>query len=405
MTEPTGQRSFDIVLFGATGFTGQLVAEYLGGEADAGTRWALAGRDGGRLRAVHDRLALPDAVAVLEVDATDPEALAAMVADTRVVCTTVGPYARLGTPLLEACARAGTHYCDLTGEVQWMARVFEQINPLAAATGARLVHCCGFDSIPFDLGVWTAQEAMQSRHGVYARKVIGRMGPTSGGLSGGTAASVLLMMEQATRDPEVRRILMDPYALYPKAVAPGVDGADQTGARWDDVFDSWTAPFLMAPCNTRVIRRSNALMGLPWGQDFSYEEALLVGSRAKALLIAGGLMTVMATAAAAPGRKLLSRVLPSPGEGPDAKTRERGFFEYFAHAHHPEDPEADIRVRVTGKRDPGYGATSRMLAQSALALAHDPLEVAGGIWTTASALNRHLIERLRRVDVRFDVIG
>jgi len=395
-------RAFDIVLFGATGFTGELVAEYLAEGADAGTRWAIAGRDKAKLEAVHGRLGLSSDVAILIADSTDTDALRSLVAQTKVICTTVGPYAQLGTALLKACAEGGTDYCDLTGEVQWMSAVFDAVNPVAQKSGARLVHCCGFDSIPFDLGVFVAQEAMHERFGVYARHVRGRMGKFSGAFSGGTAASMLFMMEQATRDPSVRKRMMDPYALYPAGTAPGLDESDQMGARWDEVFDSWTGPFLMAPCNTRVIRRSNALLGFPYGTDFRYDESQLCGNRFKALGLAAGLGGFMGAALFPPTRYLVKKALPSSGEGPDRAARENGHFEYFVYAHHPMDSASDIRVTVKGKRDPGYGATSRMIAQSALCLAHDDLDVGGGIWTTASAMGRTLVKRLSTVDITFE---
>ncbi len=396
-------RRFDIVLYGATGFTGQLVAEYLATGADPGTRWAIAGRSAKKLQAVHTRLGLGSHVAMLVADSHDADALKALAMQTRVVCSTVGPYAQLGTPLLAACAAAGSDYCDLTGEVQWMAEVFDTINPQAVASGARLVHCCGFDSIPFDLGVFAVQQAMFERHGVYASHVRGRMGPANGGLSGGTAASMLFMMEQASQDPLVRQRLGDPYALYPRETSSGLDGADQLGVRRDDVFGQWTGPFLMAPCNTRVIRRSNALSGFPYGTHFRYDESQLCGNWVKACGLAVGLAGFMGALLLPPSRYLVKKLLPAPGEGPDEQARNDGYFQYFAHAHHPKDPSADIRLAVRGKRDPGYGATSRMLAQSALCLAHDELPVAGGVWTPASAMGNSLIARLSAVDIDFTI--
>ena len=404
MSTSSQQRAFDIVVFGATGFTGRLVAEYLRDDADPNTRWAIAGRDPDKLAGLHRELQLPTSVKCLTASSDDRAALAMLAGSTNVVCTTVGPYAKLGEPLLRACAEAGTHYCDLAGEVQWMADVYEDINPIAEASGAQLVHCCGFDSIPFDLGVWFAQQTMQARFGVFANRVRGRMGKSRGSLSGGTAASMMLMLEQASRDPAVRQRVLDPYCLYPPGLAPGVDGPDQITPKYDRVFKRWTAPFLMAPCNTRVIRRSNALDGFPYGADFGYEESLLCSGRGQALAITGAMGGFMATAWLAPGRSLLTRFLPKPGEGPDDKARERGFFEYFVHAHHPEHSEQDLRIKVTGRRDPGYGATSRMLAQSALSLAHDKRKKRGGILTPATAMGQSLIDRLRKVDVTFEVL-
>jgi short subunit dehydrogenase-like uncharacterized protein len=402
MTTASAQRDFDVVIYGATGFTGRLVAEYLG-SLDGDLRWAMAARNSGKLRQVATELGLGD-VPQITADSSDPTSLEALVKRTRVVITTVGPYALHGTPLIEACAKHGTHYCDLTGEPQWMAEIYERISALAHESGARLVHCCGFDSIPSDLSVMVAQQTMEARHGCTAKVVSGRMGRAKGGFSGGTAASLMLAVEQASRDARVRRLLKDPYALYPADIPPGEDEPDQTDVRWDDRFDAWTAPFVMASINSKVVRRSNALAQLPYGADFRYDEAQLCKSRAQALLTAGGLGFGMVAAALAPTRALLKKVLPDPGEGPNETLRENGFFEFFAHAEHPEDSAKDIRIRVFGKRDPGYGATSRMLAEAGLCLAFDRLTVGGGIWTPASALGGHLVARLEKVDITFQPV-
>lgn len=401
--ENANEREFDLVIFGATGFTGHLVAEYLAQVADD-TRWAIAGRDKDKLESVRRILGKPELPIVL-ADSGDRDSLQSMAQRSRVICSTVGPYARYGTPLVEACAEAGTHYCDLTGEPQWMADIFEHVTPVAEETGARLVHCCGFDSVPFDLGVFVAQQTMQQRHGVYAREVIGRMGQSNGGLSGGTIASILLLLEQTGDDLRIKKIVEDPYCLYPKELAPGLDSGDQLGIAWDDTFASWTAPFLMAGVNTRVVRRSNALASLIYGADFQYNEAQLCANRGRALLLTAALGMGMGALSFGPSRNLLKRWLPKPGEGPDAKQRARGFFELFTHAKHPDDASKDVRIQVTGKRDPGYGATSRMLAESALCLAHDPLAVEGGIWTPATALGQCLVERLKRVDIVFEPVA
>jgi short subunit dehydrogenase-like uncharacterized protein len=284
-----------------------------------------------------------------------------------------------------------------------MAEIYERVTALAEESGARLVHCCGFDAIPSDLSVLVAQETMMAEHGCYSKRVSGRMGKARGGFSGGTVASMLLAVEQAVRDKRVRRLLMDPYALYPEDLEPGEDGPEQLGARWDERFESWTAPFVMAPLNTKVVRRSNALASLIYGSDFRYDEAMLTGNRGQALVIAGAMAAFTGAAALAPARMLLKKLLPSSGEGPSPDQRERGFFEFFCHAEHPDDPDKDVRIAAKGKRDPGYGATSRMLAESGLSLAFDPLTVEGGIWTPASALGLHLVERLKKVDITFEI--
>ena len=399
----TLDRSFDLVIYGATGFTGALVAEYLH-QTQSGLSWAIAGRSQRKLDLLKDRINAPDLETIV-ADSESSDDMRRLVTSTRVVISTVGPYARFGTPLVEACAAEGTHYCDLTGEPQWMASIFERVSTLAEETGARLIHCCGFDSIPSDLGVFVAQQRMMDKHGLFATKVSGRMGKSKGAVSGGTVASMLLAVEQAVSDPIARKVLNDPYGLYPSELSPGSDGPDQRGVRWDDRFESWTGPFVMAAINSKVVRRSNALASLVYGADFSYDESLLVDNRRSGLLMAGGMSIGMAALAIPPLRRLISKRLPQPGEGPSVSERENGFFEFFVHAHHPTDSEKDVRICVKGKRDPGYGATSRMLAQAGLSLAFDDLDVEGGIWTPASALGNHLVNRLADVDIIFEDVS
>jgi short subunit dehydrogenase-like uncharacterized protein len=403
-------REFDVVLWGATGFTGQLVAEYLADAygVDGELRWALAGRNRGKLEAVRARCAPgagDDRLPILTGDSGDAASLAALAARTRVICTTVGPYARYGTPLVAACIEAGTDYCDLTGEVQWMARIIPDYQGDAEASGARIVHTCGFDSIPSDMGTWYLQRAMLERCGLPACRVKARVGRTRGGASGGTVASMINLMEEAARDPAVRRLVADPYCLYPPGVAPGRDGGDQSGARYDEDFGQWTSPFIMGLVNTRVVRRSNALMGFPWGVEFRYDEAVLETSRLRALRNAIGLGAGMAALAAGPTRRLAQRFLPSPGEGPSRQEREAGFYELFFHGVHPSDRDLDLRAKVIGDRDPGYGSTSKMLGEAAVCLALDERQVGGGFWTPSSAMGEALLPRLTgRAGLTFEIL-
>ena len=393
------QRQFEIVLYGASGFTGKLVAEYLA-EKHTQLNWAIAGRDERKLDGVRRELGVPDLPIVI-ADSGDADQLSAMARQTRTLISTVGPYAQFGTPVIEACATEGTHYCDLTGEAQWMAQVYERINPIAQASGARLIHSCGFDSVPSDLSVCFLQQRFKERFGHYATHVAGRMGEAAGGVSGGTVASLMYVAEQASKDPAIRELVMDPYALYPASIQRGLDVPDQSGISWDDHFESWTGPFVMAAINTKVVRRSHALAGLPYGSDFRYDESQLCSSRAKAILSAAGLGTVMAGTFFSPTRALLKTLLPNPGEGPTQTTRDNGFFEFWAHG---TDGTHSLRVKVVGQRDPGYGATSRMLAQAGLCLTQDDLRVGGGIWTPASALGDALLARLPSVDIHFSVV-
>ncbi|MFK7974981.1 MAG: trans-acting enoyl reductase family protein [Halioglobus sp.] len=392
-------REFDIVVLGATGFTGQLVVEYLANKygVDGEVKWAIAGRNRSKLEAVR-AANVPEekreALHIIEADSTNAASLNAMAQRTRVVCTTVGPYAKYGTPVVEACVKHGTDYCDLTGEVQWMARVISEHQATAELSGARIVHTCGFDSIPFDMGNWFLQQCMQEQYGAFASQVRTRVGKFSGAASGGTIASMLNMMEEMKADPSLRKVMANPYALYPSDCAVGNDVGDQTGPLFDAEFDSWTAPFIMAAVNTRVVRRSNALLGLPWGQDFRYTEGVLTSSRLKATAASAGSVVGMVTMAIGPTRKLAQRFLPKPGEGPTREQREAGFYEVYLVGIGDSDRGHDTFVKVTGDMDPGYGSTAKMLAESALCLAKDELTVKGGFWTPASAMQGKLLTRL-----------
>jgi len=392
-------REFDVIVLGASGFTGRLVVEYLLSTygVDGDLKWAMAGRNKSKLEEVR-ALYLADkqreSLPIIIADSQDENSLAELAAKTRVLCTTVGPYALYGTPVVAACAEAGTHYCDLTGEVHWMAKVIAHYQQAAEKSGARIVHTCGFDSIPFDLGTWFLQDAMQSKHGVAAREVKTRIGRFSGTASGGTIASILTMLDEAKNDPSIVQSMEDPYSLNPVGVARGPDGPDQSGACFDPDFNQWTSPFIMAVVNMRVVRRSNALLDFPWGEDFSYGEAVLCKSRFQAVSNALSGKAGMAALSMGPTRKLAQRFLPKPGEGPSQHTREKGFYEIFFHGVHPDDKSKDMRLKVTGDMDPGYGSTSKMLAEAAVCLAKDDIQVGGGFWTPASAMNVKLIDRL-----------
>ena len=391
-------RDYDIVLFGATGFTGCLVAEYLqevyGNGEDLS--WAIAGRSEEKLRRVAADIGAPDTPIII-ADSSDPVALATMANSTTVVCTTVGPYALYGSDLVQACVDAGTHYCDLTGEVHWMRDMIQRHQEQARASGARIVHTCGFDSIPSDLGTLFLQEAMLARHGVPAEQVKLRVNRFSGAFSGGTVASMINMMEQAGKDSSVRKVMADPYALLPEGATRGSDRNDQTSAIYDEDFERWTLPFVMAAINTRVVRRSNALMNFAYGEQFRYDEAML--APAKQGMVTSKLAGLAMTAGSAslivpPLRAVAKRFLPSPGEGPSKEQREKGFYDIYLYGVHPEDRDLDLVARVTGDRDPGYGSTSKMLAESAICLAREDLPCEGGFWTPASAMGQVLIERL-----------
>jgi short subunit dehydrogenase-like uncharacterized protein len=407
---PPQDRELDLVLFGATGFTGRLVAEVLL-EKKVGLRWALAGRSRDKLERIRAELAVahPSAadLPLIVGDSLDPASVEAMVRRTRVVCTTVGPYGRYGGPLLAACAEHGVHYCDLTGETPFIRAAIDAHHARAATTGARIVPCCGFDSIPSDLGVLMLHDHL-AKQGKQLAEAHYRLVRMSGGFSGGTLASMLDMIE-AARDPAVRRVLGNPYALYPEGAPRGPDRGDAMGPRKDPDTGRWTGPFVMAAINTRIVRRSNALLDFAYGRGFRYDESTDTGEGPAGLLRAAGLSAgtgaataALATAALLPGgRSLITRVLPAPGEGPSRENRERGFFRVEIHARATTGER--LTGLVEGHRDPGYGATSIMLAESALCLAEDALPARGGVLTTASCMGMTLVDRLRRAGMTFRV--
>jgi short subunit dehydrogenase-like uncharacterized protein len=415
---PFDNRPFDIVLFGATGFTGKLVAEYLATHATRrGVRWAIAGRSREKLEAVRRELASKDAalgeLPILLADSHDVSALDVLTAQTRVVCTTVGPYAKYGIELVRSCARHGTSYCDLTGEPNFVRTSIDECHDVARGTRARIVHCCGYDSIPSDLGAHIAWHHANRNAGEglsWAKVFTGR---TRGAASGGTVASALGIMEAAKESRDVRRLLLDPHGLDPERGTAPRDPFedDQRGVRFDRDLGRWTAPFVMASINTRIVRRSHALLredGGGYGQRFRYHEAMSFrpGPRGlvTAALVTAGIGGFFAAATMAPARAVLERaVLPRPGEGPARETIEKGYFEMFVLAK--TDSGRRLRGRVAGTRDPGYGATAEMLSESAICLAKDAqqLEPRFGVLTPATAMGMVLVERLRAAGLTFDI--
>ena len=395
-------REFDVIVVGATGFTGALVAEYLCERYGVGSnlRWAAAGRSHEKLAALQASLGPAAASLPLIVANTlDAQSVRDLARRTRVILTTVGPYARYGSELVAACAESGTHYCDLAGEVQWIKRMIDAHDSEARKSGARIVHCCGFDSIPMDIGAWFLQREAHQRYGSYCDSVTLLVKAMKGGASGGTMASMTNLMREAREDREVARVLARPYSLNPDGEQRGPDKGDQRGVRFDDDAGSWTAPFIMASVNTRVVRRSHALLGYPWGADFRYHEAIRTGPGIagwfRAATITAGLTGLVFLASFGWTRDLLERfVLPKPGTGPDAEARENGFFNLEQIGRLADGRR--IRSRISGDRDPGYGSTSKMLAESAVCLAQDELESEGGVHTPASAMAAPLIERLTK---------
>jgi short subunit dehydrogenase-like uncharacterized protein len=415
MAKPT-PREFDVVLFGATGFTGRLVAEYLAStHATHQARWALAGRDLKKLEAVRAGLAaLSPALAglpLLQADATDGAALEGLARRARVVCTTVGPYAKYGDALVAACVAAGTDYCDLTGETQWMRRTIDAHHARAQETGARIVHTCGFDSIPSDLGVHMLQEHARAAHGGRLSEVRCYADSVRGGASGGTVHSMLQAVDEAAKDPSVRRVMGNPYGLNPDPKERGPDGRDAVKVSFSRDVGKWTGPFVMASVNTRVVRRSNALLDWAYGRDFRYSEVQSFGKGPRGMLRAAAMTAGLGGFLAAANvpllrRQLEQRVLPAPGEGPSKEAREKGFFVFRLFGEGADGRGGALRLegKVAAKGDPGYAATSRMLGESALCLAQDGAGKAkGGVLTPATAMGMTLVERLRRAGMTFEV--
>lgn len=416
------EREFDLVLVGATGFVGRLTAAHLAEHAPSSVRIALAGRSEARLADV--RSSLPGAAAdwpIVVVDTTDSAAVVDLAGRTRVVVTTVGPYAKLGMPLASACAAAGTHYADLTGEVLFVRDSAEANHAQAEASGAKIVHSCGFDSIPSDLGVWKlAQQVAADGEGTLGETVT-HVRTLRGGVSGGTIDSMRQQAIEASGSSERRRAVGDPYGLSPDREAEppsrnrpagpkptGVTGAlskvqAASGTRFDEVTQRWVAPFFMASFNTRIVRRSNALTGWSYGREFRYDEVMDTGrgpmGAVKAGLtsaVLGGLFAGMSTA---PTRSVLDRVLPKPGEGPSEESQAKGRFVFEIVT--TTTTGADYRTKVAAPYDPGYSGTAIMLGQTGLALVLDELPSRAGVLTPSVALSDALVSRLEGFDFEF----
>jgi short subunit dehydrogenase-like uncharacterized protein len=365
---------FDVIVYGATGYTGRLVAEYLGQRYGVGgdVAWAMAGRSQAKLEEVRDELALPAETPLIVADADDPASLDAMVKRGKAIVTTVGPYQLYGDKLVAACVAAGTDCLDLSGEPNWMAKVIGEYDAAAKASGARIVHSCGFDSIPFELGVFFAEETAKAKLGAYVPRVKGRIRSMQGGLSGGTAASGAATMAAIQKDPSLGMLMMNPFALTPGFQGP----AQPTGmaVEHDDDLGVDVGPFMMAVINTKNVHRSNALLGHRWGTDFRYDEMSIVVPGAPTEFTGMG------------------PDAPKPGEGPSKAEREAGFYDivFIGIA----DDGRKVTVSVKGDRDPGYGSTSKMLAEAAICLVRDTKEAPGGVWTPGALMGSNLVDRL-----------
>ena len=375
---------FDIVVYGASGFTGQLVAEYLAVhyKGDKQLRWAMAGRSLDKLASVRDAIGAPKETALIAADASDVASLKAMVERTKSVISTVGPYQFYGNDLVAICAASGTDYLDLCGEPVWMRQMIDKHEAAAKTSGARIVFSCGFDSVPFELGAFFVQKEARRVFGAPAARVKGRVRDMRGTLSGGTAASAKATFDAVAKDLSLVAILNDPFAL-----TPGFAGAKQPRGnkpQYEEDLQSWSAPFMMALINTRNVHRSNMLMGFPYGREFVYDEMVLTGPGEKGEANAKRVMAANTEKTGPNARK--------PGEGPSKEERENGLYDLLYIAIAPDGRQ--VRASVKGDRDPGYGSTSKMISECAICLLRDAPEVKPGFWTPGAAMGDRLIKRL-----------
>jgi len=393
-------KKYDVVVWGATGFTGRWVAKHLADHyPQSNLTWAIAGRDSNKLN---------ETIAFLEVaknsepsqiiaDSKDEPSLRELVLSTKVIISTVGPYAHYGSLLVKLCAELGADYVDLSGEVPWMREMIDSFSADAKKSGARIVHSCGFDSIPSDMGVFYAQKMALQHIGEPLQSLTYNLLKTKGGASGGTIASMMNIIELAVKDKKIRGLLANPYSLNPNLDFKGPDSADQAGVVYSDELKKWTAPFVMAGVNPRIVRRTNALLNFEYGENFKYTETLVVGAGSKNYMIAksisAAIKTMVLTSITRPGRKLLGLFLPAQGEGPVVDPQDPGFYniQFVGKTASGET----FNTHLHGDGDPGYGSTSKMLAESAVCLAKDNINCDGGFWTPVSAMGDALMIRLQ----------
>ena len=388
------KRDFDLIIWGATGFTGNLVCDYISKNYnERELRWAIAGRNKKKILKLQQKLKIDDSRTII-ADSSDKDSLVKMVKKSKVVCTTVGPYAKYGTNLVEACIEGETNYCDITGETQWIRRIIDRFHTKAKEKNIKIINSCGFDSIPSDMGVFYSQKIMLEKTGKYASTINMRVAGAKGGISGGTYNSLSNVLEEALIDKEVRKTLTNPYGLNPIDKQFGPDKSDLREVIFDTVSNSWIAPFVMAGINTKIVRRSHALMDFMYGKNFAYDEATLTGKG-----IAGqirGYMSLIPIFLATRKKgsfikKIVDFILPKSGEGPSKKTRINGY--YNLRFYLTADKMTYVS-KVLGDMDPGYGSTSKMLAESAICLALDKIPETYGILTPSVALGDSLLKRL-----------
>ena len=385
------KREFDVIIWGASGFTGRLVAEYLFQNYNNDElNWAIAGRDIKKLNKIRDQY-LDQNIPVIIGDSFDEVSLVKMTQRTKVICTTVGPYAKYGSQLVKSCVKSKTHYCDLAGEAQWIRKMIDIYHETATENQIKIVNSCGFDSVPSDLGVYYIHKNISKKNLSIKMRVTGAKGT----YSGGTYASMQNIIKEAYKDREVRKSLTNPYGLNPKGHQDGLDKRDLRSVKYDKKIKSWISPFLMAGINTRIVRRSNALSNFSYGKKFQYDEAVMTGKGVKGRLNGIILSIPLIFLAAKPGsfiNKIFNIISPKPGQGPNKKEIENGYFSFRFFVFDHEGNESIFKV--TGDRDPGYGSTSKMLAESAVCLAKDKLDDRYGVLTPSYAMGDNILNRL-----------
>ena len=388
-------KQLDLIIWGATGFTGQLVSEYINKKySNTALKWGIAGRNKEKASVIAKRLNIAkDRVFI--ADCNNIESLIKLTSKTKVICTTVGPYAKLGTNLIDACIKTNTNYCDITGETQWIRKMIDKYHSKAKENKIKIINSCGFDSIPSDMGVFYSQKKLFEKTGEYANKINMRVAGAKGGISGGTYNSLSNVLEEARVDKEVRKTLTNPYGLNPIDKQNGPDKADLQSVIFDKVSNSWIAPFVMAGINTKIVRRSHALIDFKYGSDFSYDEATLSGKGVLGQLKGYLSLIPIFLATRKKGsfiKNIVDYVLPKSGEGPSEKTRISGYYNLRFYLTQQNKIHLS---KVIGDMDPGYGSTSKMLAESAICLALDKTPETYGILTPSVALGNPLLKRLQ----------
>ena len=389
-------RKYDLLIWGATSFTGKLVTEYLFNKyGSSKIKWAIAGRNLDKLKKIRSEVA-DEKIPMFIADSFDEESLLKFIKKTKVVCSTVGPYSLYGTKLVKLCVENNTNYCDITGEAHWIRNLIDQFHEEAKSKKIKIVNSCGFDSIPSDMGVYFIQNEIKKTYKNYANFIKMRVAGIRGGISGGTYGSINNLLKEAYSNKKIFRVLNNPYGLNPKNKMEGMDKKDLRKIIFDKESNSWIYPFIMAGINTKIVRRSHALTNFQYGKDFRYEEAMMSGKGISGLLKAILAAFPLAMIGLNPNsflKKIVNSYMPKPGEGPGLEKRKNGFYNLRFYVTIDERRKAF--AKVVGDNDPGYGSTSKMLAESALCLAFDKLPENYGVVTPSIAMGNQLLERLR----------